>query len=326
VGSGLGSLALAGLVFLTLWAVAPSLRAARWPGPIRHLARLSHERWLTAHRLTGLFVASAVVHGAIVDPALHHSTTLRVTYLVVGGIGIVAYAYRELFARFVVPNYEYTVIETQRQNDTTLAVRLEPQGKEVSFVPGQFVVLSLGGTFGWQPHPFSVASAPSERILEVSIRSAGDFTSELHETLQPGTPAKVTGPFGGFDYRRGGQNQIWIAGGIGVTPFMSWIRAMDESFDRNVQFYYSIAQESDALYLEEIERAHRAHPSFDPHVVYTDRDGLLTAEKAGPDTSLGSDVWVYMCGPPGMMTALSRGFRERGIPLSHIRWEQFNIR
>jgi len=70
VGTGLGDLALAGLAFLALWSIAPSLRVARWPGPVRQLAHLSHERWLTAHRLTGLFVLAAVVHGAIVDPVL----------------------------------------------------------------------------------------------------------------------------------------------------------------------------------------------------------------------------------------------------------------
>ena len=326
VGSGLGSLALAGLVFLALWAVAPSMRAARWPGPIRHLAGLSHERWVTAHRLTGLFVAAALVHGAMVDPVLHRSTTLRVTYLVVGIVGVAAYAYRELFARFVVPNFDYTVIETERPNDTTLAVRLEPTRQQITFVPGQFIFLSLGGTFGWQRHAFSVASAPTDRILEVSIRSAGDFTSDLHEKLQPGTPAKATGPFGGFDHRLGGTEQIWIAGGIGVTPFMSWIRSMDETFDRNVGFYYSVAHESDALYLDEIEHAHEAHPSFDPHVLYSDRDGMLTAEKALAGRSPASGVWVYMCGPPGMMKSLSQGFHKLGVPASHVRWEQFNIR
>ena len=326
VGSGFGSLALAGLVFLTLWAVAPSMRAAKWPGPIRHLAGLSHERWVTAHRLTGLFVIAALVHGAMVDPVLHRSTTLRATYLVIAIVGTAAYAYRELFARFVVPDYDYTVVETQRPNGTTLDVRLEPKRQQITFVPGQFIFLSLGGTFGWQRHAFSVASAPSDRVLEVSIRSAGDFTSELHEKLVPGTPAKATGPFGGFDHRLGGTEQIWIAGGIGVTPFMSWIRSMDETFDRNVDFYYSIAHESDALYLDEIEYAHGAHSSFDPHVLYSDRDGQITAEQALAGMSPASEVWVYMCGPPGMMKALSQGFHKLGVPTSHIRWEQFNIR
>jgi predicted ferric reductase len=326
VGKGLGSLALAGLAFLTLWAVAPSLRATSWSRFVRYLAGLSNERWVSAHRLTGLFVAAALAHGAIVDPVLHQSTLLRVTYLIVGCIGVAAYAYRELFARFVVPNFDYTVIEAERPNDTTLAVRLEPTREQISFVPGQFIFLSLGGVFGWQRHAFSVASAPSDRILEVSIRSAGDFTSELHEKLRPGTPAKATGPFGGFDYRLGGQEQIWIAGGIGVTPFMSWIRSIDQAFDTNVQFFYSVAQESEALYLDEIESAHQAHPSFDPHVLYSNRDGQLTAEKVMADESVNAEAWVYMCGPPGMMKAFSEGFHKQGLPSSHIRWEQFNLR
>ena len=212
LGMALGVLALLGLVFLALWALAPSMHATRWSKFLRHLAGLSHERWVTAHRLTGLFVAAAVVHGAIVDPVLRASTVLRVTYLIIGGVGVAAYAYRELFARFVVPNYDYTVTDTERPNDTTLTVRLKPTRPQMSFIPGQFIFLSLGGSFGWQRHPFSVASAPSDPILEVSIRSAGDFTKELHEELRPGTPAKATGPFGGFDYRLGGRDQVWIAG------------------------------------------------------------------------------------------------------------------
>src|SRR6266581_3947526 len=70
-GPGLGVVALVGLVVLSVWALAPKLRAARWPGPVRRFARASYERWLTAHRLTGLFVTAAVAHGALLAPALH---------------------------------------------------------------------------------------------------------------------------------------------------------------------------------------------------------------------------------------------------------------
>lgn len=103
-GLRLGDVALIGLLALAVWALAPSLRAAKWSRLVRHLARISHERWLTGHRLTGLFVAAAVVHGLLVDPVLKASVPLKVTYLVVGGIGIAAYVYRELFARLVVPS------------------------------------------------------------------------------------------------------------------------------------------------------------------------------------------------------------------------------
>ena len=327
IGRGLGVIALLGLVVLSVWALAPRLRTAGWPGPVvRRLARASYERWLTVHRLTGLFVIAAVAHGALVAPALHSSTLLRVTYLAIGGTGVAAYAYRELFARFVIPVHDYTVSEVQRPNDTTIGVSLEPVREPLAFVPGQFVVLSFGGASGWQRHPFSVATAPSERRLGVSIKAVGDYTRDLHDKLRPGTPAKAVGPFGGFDYRHGGHDQIWIAGGIGITPFLSWIRSLDGTFDRNVDFYYSVRRQADALYLAEIEAAARHHPTLRARVVETERDGLLTAEKAAKGHPRGTDVWIYMCGPPPMMTALSEGFRGLGIPASRVRWEQFDIR
>ncbi|MDQ1475111.1 MAG: hypothetical protein QOE62_340, partial [Actinomycetota bacterium] len=326
IGLGFGDLALVGLAGLSVWALAPKLRAARLPGPVRRLARVSYERWLTAHRLTGLFVIAAVAHGAIVAPALHASTVLRVSYLTFGGAGIAAYAYRELFARFVVPAHDYTVSEVRRPTDTTIDVSLEPVLDRLAFVPGQFVVLSFGGAGGWQRHPFSVASAPSERRLDVTIKAVGDYTRDLHDELRPGTPAKAVGPFGGFDYTRGGHDQIWIAGGIGITPFMSWIRSMDGSFDRSVDFYCSVRERADALYLDEIDAAARQHPTFRPRVVETERDGLLTAEHVMNGHPGGRDAWIYMCGPPPMMKALANGFRGLGISADRVRWEQFETR
>ena len=326
LGQALAGIALVGLLFLAVWALAPSLRAARRSRLVRHLARLSHERWLTGHRFTGLFVAAAVLHGLLVDPVLKVSVPLKVSYLVVGGIGIGAYAYRELFARFVIPVYDYTVAEIQRPNDSTVDVFLEPVGRALSFEPGQFVFLAFGGVDGWQRHPFSVASAPTDKRLEVSVRAAGDYTRDLRDKLQPGTPAKAAGPFGGFDYRPGGQRQIWIAGGVGITPFMSWIRALDASFDREIAFYYSVAQKSDALFLEDIDSAAAAHPSLHPHLVDSSHDGFLTAEQAAHGLHNLADVSVFMCGPPAMMTSLAKGFQHLGVPASRIRWEQFNVR
>ena len=326
LGHGLGDVALLGLLIVTVWALAPKLRAARWPGPIQRLARVGYERWLTAHRLAGLFVATAVVHAVLVDPVLHRSTVLRVAFLAVGVTGVAAYAYRELLARFVVPIYDYTVAGVRRPDDSVLEVSLQPEHDRLRFEPGQFIFLAFGGEGGWQRHPFSVASAPSDPLLEISIKAVGDYTRALRDRLRPGTPAKVAGPFGGFDYTRGGHDQIWIAGGIGITPFMSWIRSLNGSFDRDVDFYYSIARGADALYLDEIEAAASAHPTFRAHVVDVEHDGFLTAEKAAAGRLRGADVWAYMCGPPPMMTALARGFRGLGVPASRVRWEAFDSR
>jgi predicted ferric reductase len=116
------------------------------------------------------------------------------------------------------------------------------------------------------------------------------------------------------------------AGGIGITPFMSWIRSLDSSFDRSVDFYYSVRRQADALHFDDIDTAAHQHPTFRPTLVETGRESLLTAEKAANGHPGGTDVWVYMCGPPPMMRALANGFLALGIPAGRVRWEQFDIR
>ena len=56
----------------------------------------------------------------------------------------------------------------------------------------------------------------------------------------------------------------------------------------------------------------------DPHDIWR----VLVAVGV-PDTQ---DLWVHMCGPPAMMSALANGFQQLGIPADRIRWEQFNTR
>ena len=326
LGHGLGDIALAGLLLLVLWALAPRLRAARWPGPIRALARASHERWLSAHRITGLFVAVALVHAAIVAPTLRASTVLRVAFIVVGVIGVGAYAYRELLARFFVPIHDYTVGSVRRLNERTVAIALDAVRTPFAFTPGQFVVLAFGGPSAWQRHPFSISSAPSDPRLEVTVKASGDYTGRLVEALRPGIPAKVAGPFGGFDYRRGGPEQIWIAGGIGVTPFMSWLRSLDDAFDRDVAFFYSVREPGEAVYRDEIEAAVERHRSIRAHFVYTDTEPRLTAQDVLRAVPGGAAPWVYMSGPPPMMKALAHGLRRSGVPPGHVRWEEFGGR
>lgn len=326
LGIGLGSLAQLGLLLLAIWALAPSLSRTRWGAPLKGLARKSYSKWLSAHRLMGLFLIAAVVHGAMVDPVLEESTALRIVYLTTGGIGIAAYLYRELLARHVIHVYDYTVSEATHLNDNTLDVRLSPTGTPLAYQPGQFLMVAFGGTFGWERHPFTIDSSPGDPYLEVTIKASGDYTSTLYTGLTPGVPAKVVGPFGRFDHRQGGEEQIWIAGGVGVTPFLSWIRSLTDDFDRKVEFWYSVEHESDALFHDEIQAAAATHPTFHAHLAVTSRDGHLTAQRAAGSLEVGRRTWVFMCGPPPMTAALQQGFESMGVPKDQVRFERFSIR
>ena len=111
-----------------------------------------------------------------------------------------------------------------------------------------------------------------------------------------------------------------------MTPFLSWIRSIDGRFDRQVDFFYSLAHAEDAVDLDEIPGVADRHPSLRVHLIFTDTDGKLTPEAVRHDASAELRPWVYMCGPPPMMHAFSSGLRKLGVPPGHIRWEQFNVR
>ena len=219
LGHGLGDLALLGLVFLTVWALAPSLRVARWPGPVRRLARRPTNDGsppIVLRDCSSRWRSSTVRSWirCFTDRRFCEGSTSRSEFSALPRMPTASSS-----SRFVVPIYDYTVSAVTRLNETTMDVSLEPVSRPIAFNAGQFVFLAIGGAGGWQRHPFTVASAPTERRLDVSVKAVGDYTRDLYQQLRAGTPARVAGPFGGFDYRKGGPSQIWIAGGIGITPF-----------------------------------------------------------------------------------------------------------
>jgi predicted ferric reductase len=216
--------------------------------------------WRSVHRLTGVFVILAMVHGFLDFPSvLQQFPLLNITYLLICGVGVAAFLYRELLMRYFLPRTEYSVDAVERPDPRTLLVNLEPCGEPLAFAPGQFVYVNFDSD-SWRPHPFTVASGSSARQLQLAIRASGDETRRLYQVLHPGVTAVVAGPHSRFDYRGGGARQVWIAAGIGVTPFMSWIRSLDHTFDREVDFFYVVHNEHDAPFLKEIQEAAVQHP------------------------------------------------------------------
>jgi predicted ferric reductase len=333
LGSVLGQVALIGLVVLLLWALASRLSAVmrRLPTKVQRWF-MQYQRWFTLHRLTGLFVVAGLVHGALVDPVLRRSTILLGWYVAVAAVGTAAYVYRELFLRFFSRRwqYDYTVKAINRLDPRALEVMLAPTARPLQFVAGQFVFVQFGGSAEWERHPFSVSSAPQERDLRLAIEALGDYTQHLSDTLQPGAPAIVSIAFGLFDYRQGTREQVWIAGGIGITPFRSWIRAFptEQQMEFDIDLYYTVRSEDEALFLDEIRTAATQHPSFRPHIIYSQRDGSLTmehiVETSGGGTIVAKDV--YMCGPSGMTESFQHALRKLGVPPMHIHFEHFTFR
>jgi predicted ferric reductase len=268
-----------------------------------------------------------VIHTYRVDILMQHTPVVNLYVRVLSYAGVALYLYKELLQPLVQRGRAYVVSDARRLNGTVLEVTLRPEQQKLSHRPGQFLFVRFGGdkVLG-ESHPFSISSAPAGDELKLAVRASGDFTQYMYDHLKPGTAARVDGGYGLFDYRLGGPRQIWVAGGIGVTPFLSWIRDFDGRGEREIDFFYSVRAENDALYEDEIRQAQARQPSFCAHVFYTNRDGHLTVDKIAEISGGVAGREIYLCGPYVMTEALTHGFRKLGAQANKIHYEEFNFR
>ena len=320
IGTPIGITAAAGFVVLILLTIAPTM-------PIfGSFVRFSYSRWRLTHKFVGLFFIVAIVHSYLVNTVIA-STHVPLVYMrIITFAGAAFYLYKELLSGRFRKHLPYVVEAVRQLNGTTLEVALKPQDRKLVYNAGQFLFVHFTGDRTLtEPHPFTVSSAPQEDSLRLSIKASGDWTQYLHKHLQPGMPAKIDGSYGMFNYKTGRPRQIWIAGGIGITPFLSWLRDFDPHPAVDVDFFYTVRHESEALFLDELSAS--AREGLRVHVLYSTQGGRLSADgvaQLSPGGVIGKSI--YLCGPLAMTMALSEQFRRLGVAASDIHFEEFNFR
>ncbi|HLF75526.1 MAG TPA: hypothetical protein VI524_14310 [Anaerolineales bacterium] len=321
LGNYLAVIAFAGIVSIVLITLAPR---------IPFLSRLTggdYEDWKKLHRYVGIFFILGFIHSLTVNAldALIAISWVQIFFI----IGTLSYLYTEFFGRFFKQFLPYTVEAVKHPNNSstevTLRAKKEPIRKHRS---GQFLFVRFPGEKSLdESHPFTISSAPSEETLRLTIKASGNFTRDLFSNLKAGADAIVEGPYGLFNYKTGGPKQIWIAGGIGLTPFLSFIRDMDGSLDFDVDLYYTVRHPEEAIFVQEIEAAMQKHPRLKAHIRYSARDGSLKFEDIL--NNAGGDIrshHAYMCGPLPMMLAFEKKFLDLGLPKDQLHYEEFNFR
>ncbi len=189
--------------------------------------------------------------------------------------------------------------------------------------PGQFAYIDFQD--GEPPHPFTISSAwHHDGKLRFGIKGLGDYTRVLPERLFPGQHVTIEGPYGRFDFESR-QRQLWIAGGIGIAPFIAGLEGLTTEDERpQIDLVYSTRQHDDELLSRLSELADRTGAHL--HVLVTPPDPPLTMqrlEEMVPDWG-DSDVWF--CGPAGFVDAMRDAMFARGLPPARFHREFFALR
>jgi predicted ferric reductase len=294
-------------------------------------AKIAYHRWKRSHDFFGALLVLIVLHAVLSNGEIMQYPVLRVWHGTWVVLALAAYAYIQVFYRRFGPLYDYNVESVEDVGDAITEVRLKPKGRAMRPAPGQFIYVSFDAdAVNNEPHPFSISSSPEAAHLRLSIKRLGDWTQDVVQ-IKEGKSARVWGPYGHFTKLTLDQPLmplVMIAGGIGITPFLSFVAS--EAFarrDGKSTLVYAIPDRSSAVYLEELRARENALPNLTLHVHYSDESGyvdLAYLESVVQQPFI--DCLFLVCGPPALMDAIRALLADAGVRARQVTVEDFEIR
>jgi predicted ferric reductase len=297
-----------------------SARAAR--------RRLRYETWYFLHFYTYLAMALAFSHqfatGAQFMDDLAARVAWSVLYAVVGAA--------ILWYRFVTP-----VRQAFRHRLRVHSVRAEAAGvvsvllsgrhlDELRAEAGQFFRWRfLTRDLWWVSAPYSLSASVHSDRMRITVKALGDHSAAL-AALAPGTRVVTEGPYGAMTpAARRERKVLLVAGGVGITPIRALFQALPAG-PGDLTLVYRASREEDVVFRRELEQIAAERGA---------RLWILTGTRAehggDPLTRLRDHVPdiarhdVYLCGPPGMTTAVHDELRFARVPRRQIHHESFGF-
>ncbi|MBN1994300.1 MAG: ferric reductase-like transmembrane domain-containing protein [Anaerolineae bacterium] len=320
---------------IALLALIVMIAASVW----RQRLKFEYTQWRIWHGiLATLAVILAMTH--VVLAGHYINTPIKQALWLSGSVfwvGMLAYV--RIIKPILLLYYPYQVDSVKQERGKAWTLAVKPVGHAgMRFMPGQFAWLTAWSSpFSDREHPFSISSSASNpEKIEFTIKELGDFTSTIKE-MEPGQKVYLDGPFGAFSVDRHphAKGYNFIAGGIGITPFMSMLRTLKDRNDkRPLLLIYANNRWEDITFREGIEALQKSlnlkvvHVLANPPEGWQGERGFVTAEileRYLPEERQTNVYETFICGPPPMMDAIERTLPKLGISLGDFHSERFNL-
>lgn len=276
---------------------------------------LSYRPWRFLHRLMPVLYLALVVHAVSLMPLTFWTLPLGLlmgTLLALGSMAAVwSLAGRIGRARQHAGRIHAVRVLGDGGDAAPIEVICALPARWPGHRAGQFVFVRFDDAEG--AHPFTIASAPGslgtseqgEPLLRLVIKPLGDYTRTLGHRLQAGQRVDIEGPYGCFDGRgRRRRQQVWVAGGVGITPFLALLEARQPGAPdtpdarQPVHMHYSTR---DAATDPLLPRLRALCAQARPPVSLTVHDDAR-GERLRPEDleAIGGPLDIWFCGPRGM--------------------------
>lgn len=217
----------------------------------------------------------------------------------------------------------YCVTTTEHLADDVIRIALLPEGKPLRYQAGQYVFAAFHTACGYSGcnefHPFTITSVPGEETLELIVKARGDCSCTLQHIV-PGVPANIEGPFGGL--KIDSSAQVWIGGGIGITPLLSLLKSTASQAPA-IDIYYLARSEAEHVLLGQLRQAARGKPEITIYAICISEDAAQLMEIIKKNTPDFRERSFLLGGPPQMVQDVERCLTSLGIKRSRMQHESF---
>ncbi|MBO9450068.1 ferric reductase-like transmembrane domain-containing protein [Tropicibacter sp. R16_0] len=307
-GESVGWLAAMGLLLLTC---AAMVRA------------IPYHLWKASHMLMGPVFLLAAFHTFIVASPLAVGVAPWTLMAVASVVGLLAWG--QTLLRKLEPT-KLVAVESAVPFDGGVDVTFCADNPMPSFRPGQFATIAHN-TARAEAHPFTIAGG-SETTRRFVIRSAGDWTDEFVNTVAVGDTFRLGRGVGRFlpQVHAKRTEQLWVAGGVGITPFMAALERMEPDSNARVTLIYCIRSRSSAGAMADVEHHAARLPQVDLYVLSdTDGDRLTPARLTQIMREMSTEAQVYLCGPEGLKVMVTTAWETLG-KTGRVHSERFDFR
>jgi predicted ferric reductase len=304
----------------------------------RRALRLSYRVWHVLHSALGvLIVLAALGHAFLVD--YYFAEPL------IRGVWIVytaAFLWLAVWVRIVkplrLPLRPWRVVELWPEPGGSLTLSLEPafrhSGPDFSFRAGQFAwILPSRNPFTPTWHPFSISSSALSSRVEFTIKQVGGFTGSMRR-LRVGDRVYLDGPHGSFTLEsHPGMGYVFIAAGVGVTPFLSMLATLaDQGDQRPIWLFLGNRQEDQVTGVRQLARLQGrlnlrvVHVISRPSEQWNGERGRIEAAVLDRHLPLERrSLQYFTCASGDMVRSVETALSSLGIPADSIHSEHFGM-
>lgn len=221
-----------------------------------------------------------------------------------------------------------------RHTDSVSTLFLRPLKACPRFRPGQFLHLAIDPydpSFQWpESRVFSIATSPTRReSIRITFAVKGAFTARMFDQLCEGREVWLKLPYGSFTLPEDETPVVLVAGGTGITPFLSYLEyAVDHRLTNKIELHYGVRAPEFFLGIETLREAAEALSAFtayyytedgrSPDTVTVAGAGLIPIRDVVRAAQPGTKPLYYLAGPPEMISSFRQFLRDEGVVEKHI--------